>query len=133
MLFGLTATGAEGEPARVTSIVVEHQLIIRVPVDPRPVRPVFEWVEKDGPKCIDYDRIRGALLSGSDHVDFVMDRHHRIRAKLGSNCPGLDFYGGFYLNPEDGRICAGRAVIHSRMGGSCPIDAFNLLVPRPRE
>ena len=48
----------------------------------------------------------------------------RIRAGSTSDCPALDFYGGFYLQPDDERICAKRDSIHSRMGGSCRIERF---------
>lgn len=118
---------------QVREIVIEHEVIIRVPVQPRALQPLFDWVERDGPKCIAPRKIRGALLSGTDHVDFVMSNKRRIRAKLAEDCPGLDFYNGFYLNPDDGKLCAGRDSIRSRMGGSCPIDEFRLLVPVRRE
>ena len=56
----------------------------------------------------------------------------RIRAQLDEDCPALDFYGGFYLQPDDDRLCAHRDAIHSRMGGSCTIERFRQLEPRLR-
>jgi hypothetical protein len=129
MLFGLNAAGQDGQP-RVRSLVVQDELIMRVPV--QPPRGKLEWAEIDGPKCINAKAIRGAFLSGSDSVDLITVRRRRIRAELAEDCPALDFYGGFYLKPEDNRICANRDVIRSRMGGSCPIARFKLLVPKRR-
>ena len=84
--------------------------------------PQIEWVEHKGPKCIPVGAIRGALLSGPDQVDFVLADRSRVRAQFDEECPALDFYGGFYLQPQDERLCAGRDAIHSRIGGSCRIE-----------
>jgi hypothetical protein len=130
MLFGMAAFGAPGDRMQVRSVFVEDQLIIRVPV--RPSQMQFEWVEKKGPKCIPTAAIRAAFLSSTDHVDFVLAGRQRIRAELDEDCPALDFYEGFYLSPEDDRICVRRDVIRSRMGGSCRIERFRQLVPKVR-
>ena len=129
MLVGMAAAPARDEP-RVRSLVAQDGVILRVPIGPPP--PRLEWTEHEGPKCINAGAIRNAFLSGSDSVDFVTVRRRRIRAELSQDCPALDFYEGFYLKPEDHRICAKRDVIRSRMGGSCAIDRFKWLVPKPR-
>ena len=54
----------------------------------------------------------------------------RVRAKIDDDCPAIDFYGGFYLQPEDDRVCAKRDEIRSRMGGSCRIERFRSLEAR---
>ena len=48
--------------------------------------------------------IRGALLSGVDHVDFLLRKRQRVRASFDGSCPALDFYGGFYLKTDDERV-----------------------------
>jgi hypothetical protein len=116
---------APTQEARVRSIVVEDHIIIRVPVRPPPGR--FQWVERNGPKCIASGAIRGAFLSGNDHVDFLLSGRRLVRAKLDEDCPALDFYEGFYLNSEDERICAKRDFVRSRMGGRCRIERFRAL------
>lgn len=130
-LLGLAASGYQPEPEqqRVRTVVVQNELIMRIPVRPAPA-PRIEWVERDGPECIATEAIRGAALSGNDHVNFLMAGRRRLRAELGEDCRGLDYYEGFYLNSEDDRICAGRDVIRLRMGGSCRIERFHKLVPR---
>lgn len=130
MLVGMAGASAPADEPRVRTLTMQDELIIRVPVSP--TQRQFKWTELDGPKCINARAIRGAFLSGSDSVDLITVRRRRIRAELSQDCPALDFYGRFYLKPEDHRICVKRDVIRSRMGGSCPIERFRLLVPKPR-
>lgn len=132
MLLGLVAVQPAAMEQSVTRLVVQEGIILRIPVEPRPMGPAVQWVEHKGPKCIPTDAMRGALLSGPDQVDFVFANRTRVRAKFDEDCPALDFYGGFYLQPGGDRICAGKDAIHSRMGGSCTIERFKMLVPRLR-
>jgi len=122
--------GASVDQPQVRSLVVQDQLILRVPV--RPQLPQLEWVERKGPKCIPADSIRGAFLSRSDHVDFVLTGRRLLRAELHDDCPALDFYEGFYLNSDDDRICVKRDAVRSRLGASCRIEKFRELVPKRR-
>jgi hypothetical protein len=129
LLLGLAAV----QPAAVQSVtrlVVQDEVILRVPVERRPLMPAIEWRERKGPRCIPAGAVRGALLSGPEQVDFVLANHARVRAEFDEDCPALDFYGGFYLQPRDERVGAGRDAVHSRMGGSCTIERFRSLVPR---
>lgn len=128
VFFGM-AFGVAGDLPRVRSVVIEDQLIIRVPVRPEPP-PAIEWVEHKGPKCIHSGEIRGAFLSAGDHVDFLMSGRRFFRAELDDRCPALDFYNGFYLTSDDGKICVKRDSIRSRMGGSCGIEKFRRLEPK---
>jgi len=136
-LFGVAgAQGAgahaAGELAQVRRVIVQDQIIIRVPVRVRRVAPAMEWIERKGPKCIHSDALRGAMLSGPDSVDFVMQGQKRVRALFDTRCPALDFYGGFYLNTQDDKVCAGRDMVRSRVGSSCVIEKFRRLSPRRR-
>ena len=132
LLLGLFGAQAGTVGQAVTRLIIQDEVILRVPVQPRPLMPEIEWVEKKGPKCIPAAAIQRALLSGSEQVDFVLANRARIRAQFDEDCPALDFYGGFYLQPEDDRLCAGRDAIHSRIGGSCTINRFKQLIPRLR-
>jgi len=108
---------------------MRDEIIMRVPIRPRPGAAV-EWHEKRGPKCIVAADIAGATLSGRGTIDFVLRDRRRLRAVLDSDCPALDFYGGFYVQPEDDRLCVRRDVIRSRMGGMCRIERFRKLERR---
>ena len=133
MLLGFLAVQPGAVQETVTRLVVQDEVILRVPVQPRPFIPQIEWIEHKGPKCIPAGAIRRAVLSGEeqiDQVDFVLADRSRIRAKFDEDCPALDFYAGFYLQPQDERLCAHRDSIHSRMGGSCTIERFRQLEPR---
>lgn len=134
-LVGLLAAmlaGSEEPPAPregVSIMTVEERLTIRVPVAPRP-RVRLRWDEEKGPKCVPAGAIARAFLSGPDSIDFVLRGRQFVRAQLDSDCEGLDFWDGFYVQPEDRRICARRDTIRSRVGGSCRIEKFHTLVPR---
>jgi len=133
LLLGMLASQPGTAEQSVTRLIIQNELILRIPVQPHPMLQEIEWVEHKGPKCIPAGAIRRALLSGSDEVDFVLANRGRVRAKFDEDCPALDFYGGFYLQPQDDQqLCAGRDAIHSRMGGSCTIERFRQLEPRLR-
>lgn len=127
-LAGLMAADTSPAGQVVSRVVVQDEIVMRIPIRPRP-GPQVEWREKRGPKCIAAVSIRGAMLSGRSSVDFVLRNRRRLRAELDSDCPALDFYGGFYVQSEDDRLCVRRDVIRSRMGGSCRIERFRTLLP----
>ncbi|MEO8453735.1 MAG: hypothetical protein ABI454_01120 [Sphingomicrobium sp.] len=132
MLFGLFAAQPAAMQQNVTRLVIQDEVVLRVPVQPRAPGPQIDWVEKKAPKCLPVTAIRAALLSGGSQVDFILAGGARVRAKFDENCTALDYYGGFYLQPKDDRICAGRDAVHSRIGGSCTIDKFKQLIPQIR-
>ena len=126
----LATSEAEAPPAPpVRVMTVERQMILRVPVRPYP-RMNFQWEEEKGPKCLPVGAIAGAMLSGPGSIDLVLRNRQRMRARLDNDCEGLDFYDGFYLQTEDGQFCAKRDSIRSRMGGTCRIEKFRMLVPK---
>ncbi len=127
-LLGLTAE-PPAEQQVVRRMVVRDEIILRIPV--RPHRsPKIEWKEHKGPKCVDADMIAGATLSSRTSIDFLLRDRQRVRAEMDSECPPLDFYRGFYLQPDDERICARREYVRSRDGGSCRIERFRRLEPQ---
>ena len=131
-LLSALLAGSEAPPAPpegVRIMTVEERMTIRVPVAPRP-RLRVRWEEEKGPKCIPAGALAGAFLSGPDSIDFILRSRRLVRARLDSDCEGLDFWGGFYVQPEDRRICARRDTIRSRVGGSCRIEKFRTLVPK---
>ena len=130
-LLTLLLAGGEQStaPAEVRTMVVEQRLIMRVPVRPQ-FRGRLRWEEEEhGPKCLPVGAIAGAALAGSNGIDFVLKNRQRVRAKLGDECTGLDFWDGFYVQPQDRRICARRDSISSRVGATCEINRFRMLVP----
>lgn len=114
---------AESEVRRV---IIRNRLVIRVPVRPRRAEPVrYELV--DGPKCLDSEDILGARIAGRRSIDFVLRNRQVVRMTTDRECPSLDFYGGFYVQPGDQRVCARRDAIRTRMGSSCQIEEFHSL------
>ena len=130
LLLGLFAAQPSIVGQTVTRLVIEDQVILRVPVEPRPSVSI-EWHEKKGPRCIPMRAIEHASLSGEQQVDFILGNRQHIRAELDEDCPALDFYGGFYLQfGRDQQICAKRDAVQSRMGRNCTIGRFRLLIPK---
>jgi len=130
-LFGAAAQ-ASADDQVVRRVVIHDQVILRIPVRPRLTRPI-EWTERKGPKCLPSNSIAGAVLSGPSSIDFIMRNRQRVRAVMDSDCPALDFYGRFYLQPDDEFICAKRETIRSRVGGICRIEKFRVLVPQYKQ
>ena len=148
MIFGGTAAllmlafGGfdQAAPARGTQIAqvrIRQQIIIRIPQGVRQVAPagasLIQWRESRGPRCVSASTIIGATMIGQSSVDLILRDNSRVRARLERRCPALDYYYGFYLNATtDGRICADRDVIRSRVGGECGIDQFRTLKAEKR-
>ncbi|HSQ99216.1 MAG TPA: hypothetical protein VLM36_04800 [Sphingomicrobium sp.] len=132
LLLGIFAAQPGIVGQTVTRLVVQDEIILRIPIQARPLMPQIEWEEHKGPKCIAVAELRRAMMSGPQQVDFILADRSRVRAELDEDCPALDFYGGFYLQLQDDRLCRGRDAIHSRMGGSCAIERFKQLVPKIR-
>lgn len=114
---------------QVAQLLFRQQVLVRIQ-RPVAVKPI-EWTEKKGPKCVAADNLAGVLISRPDAVDLVMEGGKRIRARLDDDCPALNFYGGFYVRPnDDGKLCAGRDAIRARSGRMCRIDSFKKLLAR---
>jgi hypothetical protein len=134
-VVGAAAPSAGEAQSQYGQVIFHGRIMIRVTGGMNdaalssPARPL-RWKEKKGPKCISTRAIAGAALMGQNSVDIILRDRSRIRAKLESSCPALDYYHGFYVTPnEDGQICADRDLIRSRMGGECGIDKFRTLQP----
>lgn len=132
----------QGQRRVVTNSMSIQRVIIRVPnttsftanVVPAPSRapapPPISWVERRAGRCVPLTDIAAATITRTDSVDLVMNGGRRVRARLGSDCPALNFYSGVYLKPaSDGQICADRDWVRSRSGGQCQIQSFHALVP----
>ena len=121
----------QAAPMQFAELTVRRQIIIRTvrrPPQAPDAQPKVDWREQKGPKCVAARAISGASLLGQRSVDLVLRNGLRLRARLGSSCPALDYYYGFYITPgPDGMVCANREAIRSRAGGACEIDRFQLL------
>lgn len=135
--------GRSGAPpsltgTRLAQVRIQQHIVIRIPRPdavrrvsaPAAALPPIAWVEKGADKCIELTRLAGAAITKPDSVDLVLAGGRRIRAKLGKECPALDFYSGFYVKPtKDGMVCAKRDTFRSRAGGECQIKQFRALIP----
>ncbi len=125
-------------------IVVERQLIIRIPARPTSLtnfsagdsaaprarsEPIV-WRETKAPRCVAMRSLVGIQTVQRDSIDLVTRENQRLRARLNRGCRALDFYSGFYMKAsKDGRLCAERDALHARSGEECEVERFRLMVP----
>ncbi len=144
----LPATSAS--PAGFFQLVIERQLIIRIPARPSSINnfaaadastgqrlprqiPIV-WREAKAPKCVAMRSLVGIQAVQRDSIDLITQENQRLRAKLNRGCRALDFYSGFYMKAsKDGRLCADRDSLHSRSGVECEVEKFRLMVPVRQE
>jgi len=123
--LGAASDGGDS-PQIVQRMIVRDEIIIHVPIAQRRM-PGLVWVEHKGPKCVSAAMIAGAAMASQSSIDFVLRDRSRVRAEFDSDCEGLDFYGSFYVEPQDGSVCAKREEIRSRAGSTCRIERFRSL------
>lgn len=129
-VLAMAAASAGEQSVEMAQLTIRQRIVIRVPAAPATPIPIprMRWKEKSGPKCIPMNGLAAAAVMKSDAVDLMLRGGKRLRAQFDSACPSLDFYSGFYIMPsDDGKICAGRDMIHSRAGGRCGIAKFKTL------
>ncbi|HMI19506.1 MAG TPA: hypothetical protein VK533_08180 [Sphingomonas sp.] len=115
--------------AEFAQLSFRSHTVVRVQTTQLEMVPLAALKEKKGPKCVAMGDILAAAVLARSSVDLVLRGGYRIRARFSANCPGLDYYSGFYLVPSsDGKLCADRDVIRDRAGGECEIDKFRQLV-----
>ncbi|NJS14946.1 MAG: hypothetical protein HC788_10455 [Sphingopyxis sp.] len=144
----LTLPAVGSEPAGYYQIVVERQLIIRIPARPssltsfsagnradRQARTIpVVWRETKAPKCVAVRSLLGIQTVQRDSIDLLTRENQRLRAKLKRGCRAADFYSGFYMKAsKDGRLCADRDALHARSGAECEVEKFRLMVPVRQE
>jgi hypothetical protein len=134
----------ESADTPVFQVVIEQQLIIRVPAQrsqlnnfaasrseaprPRQQAPIV-WKETKAPKCVAMRNIVGMQAVQRDSIELITRQKERLRAQLNRGCRALDFYAGFYMKGnKDGKLCEDRDEIHARSGTKCEVDKFRLLV-----
>lgn len=136
--------GVQAKPVGYFQLVIERQLIIRIPARPSTLTnfsagettgtrraPVpIVWRETKAPRCVPMRSLIGIQAVQRDSIDLITRENERLRAKLNRGCRALDFYSGFYLKQsKDGRLCADRDALHARSGAECEVEKFRLMVP----
>lgn len=138
-LIALAPAARPAEPPRVAEdaglqlaqLSFRSHVVVRVQTTQLEVVPLSALRERKGPKCIAAGDILAAAVVAKSSVDLVLRGSYRMRARFAANCPGLDYYSGFYIVPSaDGKLCSGRDVIRDRAGGECEIDKFRQLIAR---
>ena len=139
LLGALIAHGSGTPPAppptrdeglvELAQLTFRSRIVVRVQTSQLAMVPLAALREKKGPKCIGMGDILAAAVVARSSVDLVLRGGYRMRVRFAANCPGLDYYSGFYIAPTaDGKLCADRDAVRDRAGGECEIDKFRQLV-----
>ena len=133
-------TFVPARPLAYAQVRIENRVIIRVPRRrPSSLAPMTDlfpdtaretYREKKIGKCLPMNNILGVQMFSDRFLDLVTQDRRRVRAQLEENCQARSFYSGFYMEKSaDGKMCAGRDILHSRTGAKCEIERFRELVP----
>jgi hypothetical protein len=79
-------------------------------------------------ECVPINMIAGVAPQDNRLLLFMRDRRI-LSARLERACNPEDFYAGFYIERQDGRLCERRDRLQSRAGASCRVIRLNRLVP----
>jgi len=121
----------DADGIELAQLSFRSRVVVRVQTSQLEMVPEASLKERKGPKCIATNDILAAAVLARSSVDLVLRGGYRMRARFSANCPGLDYYSGFYVaGGGDGKLCADRDVIRDRAGGECEIDKFRQLVAR---
>lgn len=86
--------------------------------------------ERKTAKCMPIASIAGVQADTPDRLLLITRNRKLISASLEKTCRARDFYSGFYVERnEDGQLCAGRDIIHSRAGANCAVTKMRELIP----
>lgn len=106
------------------------QLFAPLPSPPRAVSAPTRFYERKAAKCLPIASIAGVQAESASRLVLTTRSGRFIGASLDKTCSARDFYQGFYVERnDDGQLCAGRDIIHSRAGANCAITRMRELVP----
>jgi hypothetical protein len=124
-------------PAIENQVRIEQRVIIRIaPSSPQRMeqslarlnRGSARFKEERLGECIPINMIAGVAPQESRLLLFMRDRRI-LSARLERACNPEDFYAGFYIERQDGRLCERRDRLQSRAGASCRVTRLSRLVP----
>ena len=123
------AFDAAAEPRQVVQrMIVRDEIIIHVPIAQRRLPAVRMGRAQGAQMPFGGDDRRGGDGQPVDASTSCLRDRRRVRAQLDSDCAGLDFYGGFYVEPRDGAVCAKREEIRVARR----LDLPDRALPKPR-
>ena len=78
-------------------------------------------------ECVPINMIAAVAPQENRLLLFMRDRRI-LSAALERACDPEDFYSGFYVERQDGQLCARRDRLQSRAGASCRVTRLNRLI-----
>lgn len=115
---------------------LEQRVIIRIaPSSPQRAQRSFAELDAQASgfeevrlgQCVPINMIAAATPEQDRLLLFMRDQRI-LSARLERACNPEDFYSGFYIERQDGKLCEGRDRLQSRAGASCRVTRLNRLV-----
>jgi len=128
--------GAAPDVETANQVRIEQRVIIRIaPSSPQRMEQSLAQLNRGSDRfkeerlgeCIPINMIAGVAPQESRLLLFMRDRRI-LSAQLERACNPEDFYAGFYIERQDGRLCERRDRLQSRAGASCRVTRLNRLV-----
>jgi hypothetical protein len=116
---------------------IEQRVIIRIaPSSPQRMEQSLAQLNRRSERfeeerlgeCVPINMIAAVAPQENRLLLFMRDRRI-LSAVLERACNPEDFYAGFYIERQDGRLCERRDRLQSRAGASCRVTRLNRLVP----
>jgi hypothetical protein len=124
-------------PPIENQVRIEQRVIIRIaPSSPQRMEQSLAQLNRRSQRfeeerlgeCVPINMIAGVASQEKRLLLFMRDRRI-LSAQLERACNPEDFYAGFYIERQDGRLCERRDRLQSRAGASCRVTRLNRLVP----
>jgi hypothetical protein len=123
-------------PSVENQVRIEQRVIIRIaPSSPQRMEQSLAQLNRRSDRfeeerlgeCVPINMIAGVAPQEKRLLLFMRDRRI-LSAQLERACNPEDFYAGFYIERQDGRLCERRDRLQSRAGASCRVTRLNRLV-----
>ena len=123
-------------PPIESQVRIEQRVIIRIaPSSPQRMEQSLAQLNRRSDRfeeerlgeCVPINMIAGVAPQEKRLLLFMRDRRI-LSAQLERACNPEDFYAGFYIERQDGRLCERRDRLQSRAGASCRVTRLNRLV-----
>lgn len=126
---------ARREPIQ-NQVRIEQRVIVRIAPSSRSTfdralaeagRDAESFQEAEAEDCLPINMI-SAVHPQKDRLLLFMRDRRLFSAKLERACNPEQFYAGFYIERQDGRLCTQRDRLQSRAGASCQVTRLSRLV-----
>ena len=139
---GWIALDAWRDAETAQQVRIERRVVIRIaPVrtgaraartgfveEARPAAVQPRLIERPFEGCVELESIAGSRVGRGNRLMLFLNDRRVLTARMPRNCRARDFYSGFYVERHaDGRLCASRDLLRSRVGTACATEQLSRL------